>query len=438
MSKPKSASVKNSSNIAVQITADEVVSAAAEIAVYDSSVFFEKALRYGVDHGLLSREKLAEICEQAPRGMVQIARHFGTEFLRPEIETARLRMVNLVSIFLESSCNGDLRLAAESLRDNSFLSRSKGGSDMLKAMLAMPDHIGFDVDLQGGQGLAEWSLKSLADYRVELALRTTAQQKIQAAVWLAEQLGTDADDLAGRDNPELKDADAVMRTALLMQASGQTEMPDWPAFEKIILALRKKYASNSAAKVARKPLADALQVPAKLPAHLQPVLAALIPSVLADLPRILDSSLPVRGLFSYLEDGQTPAFLGRYFWLEDAMSEIADFEKSVSKAWDKATGGDQDEAALLTLFLCIAAGSAGKTVLTEKAAAALVRKIQKSGLKPALAEQYITAHAPPQYQDDYLRLWSAFVDEAQHTLKSDAVFALEDSLALLRRECRIK
>ena len=39
---------------------------------------------------------------------------------------------------------------------------------------------------------------------------------------------------------------------------------------------------------------------------------------------------------------------------------------------------------LLTLLLCVAAGSAHKTVLTEKAAATLIRKIRKSGMDAAL------------------------------------------------------
>ena len=42
----------------------------------------------------------------APKGMVQIARYFGTEFLRPELEKARDRIVNLVSLYLEST-SGD-------------------------------------------------------------------------------------------------------------------------------------------------------------------------------------------------------------------------------------------------------------------------------------------------------------------------------------------
>ena len=102
-------------------------SAPAAVSVYDARPFFEKALHYGVQQGILDQNKLDAICADAPKGMVQIARYFGSEYLRPELEKAKNRIINLVSLYLESSTGGDLALAAESLRDYSFLSRSKGG-----------------------------------------------------------------------------------------------------------------------------------------------------------------------------------------------------------------------------------------------------------------------------------------------------------------------
>jgi hypothetical protein len=85
----------------------------------------------------------------------------------------------------------------------------------------------------------------------------------------------------------------------------------------------------------------------------------------------------------------------------------------------------------------VAAGSAPKTVLTEKSAATLVRKIRKSGLKAALVSQYIADHAPQHHQSDYAQLWDAFIEDAEATLLSDRDYALNDALALLRRECNI-
>ena len=397
------------------------------VSLYDARPFFEKALQHGVQHGILGPEKIDAMRIEGPKGMVQIARYFGNEFLRPELEKARDRMLNLISIYLESSCGGDLRQAAESLRDFSLLSRSKGGSDMLKALIAMPQNGHFGMNERGGFRderiplLAKWSLRSLADYQAELARRSQVAQVVDAALWLAGELGMDADELdeAG------KDAEAVIRTALLVLAMGRIEMPDWVAFEKMIVALRKKQGASTAVL----PVA----LPKKLPAHLHGVVEVVRQSVIADAPKILDPALPVRQLFD-----RSPAFMGRYFWVEDGLNEVDHHDRQASAAWNKVTGGNSDDGSLLTMLLCLAAGAPPKTMLTEKSAATLVRKIRKSGFHPALALQYLLDHAPAQHQDAYASLWEAFMEEAQPTLQSDAVHALNDAVALLRRECHVQ
>ena len=397
------------------------------VSLYDARPFFEKALQYGVQHGIIDSQKLDAICTDAPKGMVQIARYFGNEFLRPELEKARDRMVNLVSLYLESTTGGDLRQAAESLRDHSFLSRSKGGSDMLKALIAMPQNSHFGMSERGGftdehiPVLAKWSLRSLPDYQAELTKRQQVVRVMDAAIWLADALGMDDAELEEAG----KDAEAVIRTALLVLAYGRTDMPDWVAFEKMVAALRKKGVAN--------PAALKIKLPKGLPEDLAGVVASVQQSVLADLPKILDATLPARRLFD-----QTPAFMGRYFWVEDGLGEVDNHDREASSAWHKTTGGNSDDGTLLTLFLCVAASSKPQTLLTEKSASTLIRKIQKSGLKPEVAEQYILAYAPVQHQNDYLQLWTNFVEEAQQILQSDSVHAFNDALALLRRECHVK
>ncbi len=396
------------------------------VSIYDARPFFEKALQYGVQTGIIDRQKLDAICADAPKGMVQIARYFGTEFLRPELEKAKDRIVNLVSLYLESTTGGDLQQAAESLRDYSFLSRSKGGSDMLKALIAMPQNSHFGMSERGGFTdehiplLAKWSLRPLPDYQAELARRQQVGQVIDAAIWLADALGMDASELEEAG----KDAEAVIRTALLVLACGRIDMPDWTAFEKMVATLRKKLAA--------KPAALKIRMPEGLPEDFASVVASVQQSVLADLPKILDAALPARRLFD-----QTPAFMGRYFWLEDALSEVDHHDRLASSAWNKVTGGNGDDGSLLTLFLCVASGSKPQTLLSEKSAGTLIRKLQKSGLKPEVADNYILAQAPAEYQEGYRQLWSDFVEEAQHTLQSDAVHAFNDALALLRRECHV-
>ena len=396
------------------------------VSVFDARPFFEKVLAYGVQHGMLTPQKLEAICTDAPKGMVQIARYFGSEFLRPELERAKERMVNLISLHLESTTQGDLHQAAELLRDNSLLSRSKAGSDMLKALIAMPQSSHFGLHEGGGFQdehiplLAKWTLRNLPDVQAELAKRNQVAQVLDAAIWLAAQLDRDEDALQEAN----ADAEAVIRTALLALAAKQTEMPDWPAFEKLLTSLTKKATAPKGLEIA---------LPAKLPAELRPMVEALRASLVPDLLKMAQSKVPLRKLLQ-----QTPAFMGRYFWQEDALAEVNHHARAVSDAWDKATGGHSDDGSLLTLFLTMAVGSAPKTLLTEKTASTLIKKIRKSGLRMELAADFIAEHAPVQYHDDYLALWQDFIEDAQSTLQSDMDYQLHDALSLLRRECNVK
>ena len=400
------------------------------VTLFDTRPFFEKALAFAVQNGIVDRAKLDAIAADAPKGMVQIARYFGSEFLRPELEKARERIVNLVSLNLEHTSGGDLHRAAQLLRDNSFMSRSKAGSDMLKSLIAMPQNSHFGMNEHRGFSddhipqLAKWSLRSLADYQAELAQRSQVAQVIDAALWLADELGMDADELEEAGN----DAEAVIRTTLLCLAMKRIELPDWVAFENMVMALRKK--------------AVAIALPRKLPLEFRDVVESVRQSIVADMPKILDGSVTPRKLFD-----QTPAFMGRYFWVEDALAEVDHFDRAASDAWNKATDGHGDDSSLLTLFLCIATGTAAKTLLTEKGAVSLIRKIRKtskssevqgSGFQPELAREYIRNNAPEQHQADYAKLWDDFTEDALPTLKSDFDYELKDALALLRRECNLK
>jgi len=418
-----------------------MMSQSSALQLHDARPFFEKALVHGVQHGILGADRLAAINADAPKGMVQIARYFGSEFLRPELEKARDRMVNLISLYLLETTGGDLAEAAVSLRDHSFLSRSKGGSDMLKRLIAMPESSNFGMAGYADAEtplLAAWSLRSHADYRAELARRSQIAQAIAAAEWLAAQYDLDTDELetAGAD------AEAVIRTGLLMQAlnpkaMAASEWPSAPVFEKLVTALRKKKA----------PLPTALRLPPPgVPAALRDVLQAQCATVLADLPKLLQSAAPLRTLLRPMGP-----FRARYFLLDDPLAEVDGYHRDLdvlegegdepplpaSKTWARATQGNDDEHSLLTLFLCLAAGAPKKTLLTEKTAASLVRKIRKTGLQPALATDFIRSHAAGAFQQDYLALWTSFVQDAQATLTSDRDYQMHDALALLRRECHV-
>jgi hypothetical protein len=51
----------------------------------------ERRWHYGVQHGLINSPARLRRHQRAdaPKGMVQIARYFGSEYLRPELEKAR-------------------------------------------------------------------------------------------------------------------------------------------------------------------------------------------------------------------------------------------------------------------------------------------------------------------------------------------------------------
>ena len=399
----------------------------AGISLYDARPFFEKALHYGIQHHIIDSQKLDAINNDAPKGMVQIARYFGTEFLRPELEKAKDRIVNLVSIHLEHSCQGDLQKAAAALQEHSFLSRSKAGSDMLKALIAMPQNSHFGMNERAGftddhiPQLAKWSLRSLADYCGERAKREQVARVMDAAVWFADQLGLDESELEEAG----KDAEAVVRTALLVLAVRGRKLPDWVAFDKMIANLRSKYAAD--------PAGFGVQLPKNLPTEFADVAKQAQQSILQDAPKILDGKLATRKLFD-----QTPAFMGRYFWLEDGLNEVDHHARETSAAWDKLSGGNTDDSSLLTVFFCVAANTAPNTILGEKSAATLLRKAKKVGFKPEAVSDFILNNAPDQYQGDYSQLWRSFWQEAEATLQSDAASSFDDGMAMLRRECNIK
>ena len=257
--------------------------------------------------------------------------------------------------------------------------------------------------------------------------------EMDAALWLAGhyELEQDALEEAGAD------AEAVIRAGLLWQALAP-QAHEWPhavALEKRVTALRKKKTPSSAT----------VALPPGLPDDLRDAVQAHCASVQADVARLLDGATALRTLLR-----PTGAFRARYFLQDDPLAEVDDYlrrhedveegaepPQPASKTWTRATQGNEDEHALLTLFLCLATGAPKKTLLTEKTAASLVRKIRKSGLHPQLATEFIRSHAPGAHQADYCTLWNNFVQESQATLCNDRDYQLHDALALLRRECHV-
>ena len=91
-----------------ETTDSSAVPAGNALQLRDARPFFDKVLAHGVRRGIIDAERLAAINADAPKGIVQIARYFGSEFLRPELEKARDRMVNMISLYLLETTGGDL------------------------------------------------------------------------------------------------------------------------------------------------------------------------------------------------------------------------------------------------------------------------------------------------------------------------------------------
>ena len=213
------------------------------IAVVDDRPYFEKAVRYGLEQGILTPENITRMEADGPKGIVQIADHFGTAYLRTDLESAVARMANLISLYLEDFSNGDLRAAAISLRDNTLLSHSRGGSEMLKRLHAMPGDT--SLHLRKVEPAAQKIFVnersfafplSVASYRAQVEQCQANQMRIDFARWLARQLG------AQQDEYEDYSAEEVIRSAMLLLYVGAKtlELPSKSEFIKLVEALRKK------------------------------------------------------------------------------------------------------------------------------------------------------------------------------------------------------
>jgi hypothetical protein len=244
-------------------------------------------------------------------------------------------MVNMISLYLLETTGGDLDKAAVSLRDDLVAVAFKAGPTCSKAdRHAREQHFGMaGYDDAQTALLAVWTLRSHAEYQAELARRSQMAQAITAAQWLAEQFDLDTDELESAG----ADAEAVIRTGLLMQALAPSAMAagEWPhtvGFEKLVTALRKK----------KQPAPTALRLPPGLPADMRPVVQAQCPAVLADLPKLLDAAVPPAQLLRPMG-----AFRARYFLLDDPLAEVDSYHRSLD-ALDEAAEPPQPASKLWT------------------------------------------------------------------------------------------
>lgn len=390
-----------------------------QVAVLDDRPFFEKALIYGVRNRLIDQAKINNILNEAPKGMLQIAEFFGTQYLRPNIEDARVRIVNLVSLCLEHGSNGDLEKAAHTLRDNTLLSLSRGGSEMLKNLWAMPEDSSYGLLVRQSQKefLADWSMHSLGEYRQAIKERQGHQLAISTALWFAKSLGLAASAIS------TVAVESIIRTGILVCLSGRrpAEVPNAAGLIAIFDLIRKKGIPAKG----RKQLKATFGA---LPEACLPVARYELQRVEAeDLPRILDTSEPMNRLIQALE----PLYYLRDFGPEDASL----FDTAVSEDWQRITAGKTDDNSLLTIFVCLATDAPAKPALSKSAARALIRRARLDGFKRQPVLSFIRSCAPHEMQTDLEALWVDFFAEAEAILLDAADPTLSDALAFLKENC---
>ena len=396
-----------------------------EIALLDNRPFFESALRYGVQKAIISTSKIAAIETEAPKGMVQIADAFGSKYLRPEIEVARKRIVNLASLYLLETCKGDLELAAKMIRDNTFLTLSRGGSGLLKALFAMPEYalLGHEAKGKVEDFLEAWSLKEKpVEYRNTLEHRQLNALEIEAGYWFGEELGLSAAYLKEED----VEAVSVVRTALFLQLFGAPEanLQNQVEFASLIDAVR----GFSAAKLKKAWAAlDMSEFPEKFHTIIERILGEIKSH---DLPRLQDKSASLDRLVFELKD--------RYYLRDHEVEDTSEYDALVSKEWTRLTKGKTDIDSLLTLFVCIVGEIPPKTTLPEKTAKSLVKKFREQGFQSELASEWIKTSAPHEKQEGLLEDWNNFVEEAGNYLLDDWDTNYTGALRFLEANCHIQ
>jgi hypothetical protein len=403
---------------------------ATALTTFDNRPFFDKALRHGVQQGIITPERLHGLQTDFSKGIVQIANYFGTAHLRPELELALRRMVNLVSLYLEDMSGGDLRIAATSLRDKSFLSHSKAGSDMLKRLHAMPDSpLMIDRAASPESQRAYLDEKtaadaiSLADYRSEYALRQEHQNTIDFAFWLARKMGVSRDDV--------DDADSLIRSAMLVFFVDQAELklPTRTAFVRLIKAARQ---------------AKAKWNEDRLKAFLKEAPTEFQQLARRAMDRFIEKDLPQIRAASSTADKLLYGASGEMYFVSESLDEdVREYDRLVAKEWDRVTRGEADDPAVVaTVFLFVAAGLPPKASLLLREAKEIIRVFRASGFDSQAVIKFIGEHAPEAIREDLQKSWTDDLKrEAEDQLADidpnwpDA--HMERALEYLRRTCRV-
>ncbi|MEB0138596.1 MULTISPECIES: hypothetical protein [unclassified Undibacterium] len=395
-----------------------------DLALSDQRPFFETALRHGVRQAIIPSSKLTAMQSEAPKGIVQIATAFGSPYLRPEIEAARKRIVNLASLYLIETSGGELDVAAKLIRDNTFLTLSRGGSGLLKALFALPEYALLGRATKGPveDFLEVWSLRDKPfDYRQALKQRRLNALEIEAGFWFGEFLGATREQLREED----VEASSVVRSGLLLLIYGndETRLDNQVEFATLLETIRNLPAIRRKQALATVDLSD-------IPAAFAELVASMLAEIKAhDLPLLQDKKIPLDKLVFALKD--------QYYFGHHDIDDTSAYDALVSKEWTRLTKGQTDVDSLMTLFLCIAAGVAPKTSISERAAKALVKQLREQGFEPARTSAWIAASAPHEKQEGLLEDWNNFIEEANNYLLDDWDVNYSGAMRFLSLHCHL-
>ncbi|MBC3862219.1 hypothetical protein H8K32_08940 [Undibacterium jejuense] len=396
-----------------------------DIALIDNRPFFESALRFGVQRAIISSSKIAAIEAEAPKGLVQIADAFGSKYLRPEIEAARKRIVNLASLYLIESSRGDLEIAAKLIRDNTFLSLSRGGSGLLKTLFALPEYalLGREAKGRVEDFLEAWSLKEKPhEYRNTLEHRQLNALEIAAGYWFGEYLGLSAENLKDED----VEAVGVVRSALLVMMFGGPDdnLANQLEFATLIDAIR-------AMPVAKRNKAITNVDLSEIPGQFLSVVQRIVEEIKThDIPVLQDKKAPLDRLVFTLKD--------KYYLGDHEIEDTSEYDALVSKEWSRLTKGKTDVDSLMTLFVCISAGITPKTSISEKIAKSIVKQFRNDGFPHELATAWIKDSAPHEKQEGLLEDWVNFIEEANNYLLDDWDTTYSGAMRFLALHCHVQ
>jgi hypothetical protein len=367
---------------------------------FDGRSYFERTLAYGIDHGIVTRERLAHIEEFGAKGIIQIAGYFGTDHLRKDLDEALVRMVYLVSLFLESQSHGNLQMASSVLMTHSFMSLSKAGSDMLRTLHAkgLAEHSLSASDQDVRDFLNYYTLKSqlsLKSYEQRLLLHDEQIIACDCALWFGRAMGLDSEII------EENDAASIVRSCLFTRAVGSIEEPRWHGplltsqeFLQAIARLRKERWTKARGRWTENLYAD---VPDEY--------VDFVTSIFDDM-KVHDVRRITGNTGSNESQNQLLDYLAAlYFRRQTELSDNHDDGSLVSEHWQKITQGRSDDDSMNTLLMCAAAEQKPQVEISQTIAKTIIKTMRQYGVNEKLVIRFIEEDAPLALQKDLLRQW---------------------------------